>query len=126
MHDTTSHADILTPPPGTHERIGVAYHGRLTLEESRELFTIIEEHDRRHAKLRLLIDMRGYHSAELAVAWEKLHHLRASFHVIERLAVVGDQRWLEIWLKLASHLVPPVVRHFHGDELAAAWAWLDE
>lgn len=126
MHDTTSHVVSLVPPPGRHQRLGMAYHGTLTLLDSRPLFEIIEEHDRRHAKFRLLIDMRDFQSAELAVAWEKLQHLRASFHVIERLAVVGDQRWLEIWLKLASHLVPSLVHHFHGDDLAAAWVWLDE
>lgn len=125
MHEAAS-VVTLNPPPGSHERVGVAYHGRLTLEASRELFEIIEDHDRRHAKLRLLVDMRDYQSAEFAVAWEKLHHMRASFHVIERMAVVGDQRWLEVWLRLASHLVPLLVRHFHGHELDAAWAWLDE
>ena len=125
MSDVASHPVTLTPPPGVHERLGLAYHGKLTLEDSRALFEAIEDHDRRGAKFRLLVDMRDFHGSELAVGWEKIHHLRATFHVVERIAVVGDQRWLEIWLKLAGHLVPLHVRHFHGDELAAAWAWLD-
>jgi len=126
MTDTPSSVTPITPPPGVHARLGMAYHGTLTLADSRALFEVIEDHDRRGEQLRLLVDMRGFKGAEFAVAWEKLHHLRASFRVIERCAVVGDQRWLAVWLGIASHLVPSHVRHFHGDELGAAWAWLDE
>src|SRR5437868_5182320 len=99
----TATAMLLPAPAGTHERIGVAYHGKLTVEDSRELFAIIEEHARRHAKLRLLVDMRDYHGVDPKVAWEKLHHVRASLQAVERMAVVGDQRWFDIWLGIASH-----------------------
>jgi hypothetical protein len=120
-----STATLISAPEGTHERLGVAYHGKLTVEDSRELFQIIEEHARRHAKFRLLVDMRDYHGVDPMVAWEKLHHVRASLQAVERMAVVGDQRWLEIWLGLASHFVPIEVRWFDRTAIDEAWRWLD-
>ncbi|MEZ4454629.1 MAG: STAS/SEC14 domain-containing protein [Nannocystaceae bacterium] len=118
-------AEMLTPPPGVHERLGVVYHGRVTLEDTRPFFDAIEAVHARGAKCRLLLDMGDLRGAELGVAWEKMHHMRALMTSIERLAVIGEQRWLDLWLKVATHIMPTEARHFHASELDAAWAWLD-
>ncbi|MFO0676996.1 MAG: STAS/SEC14 domain-containing protein [Polyangiaceae bacterium] len=124
MNTTT--AVLLPTPPGRTERIGVAYHGKLTADDSRALFELIEEHARRHEKVRLLVDMRDYGGTEAKVAWEKLHHVKASMQTVERMAVVGEPSWLRIWMGIASHFVPIEVRHFDANRLDDAWRWLDE
>jgi hypothetical protein len=44
---------------------------------------------------------------------------------VERMAVVGDQRWLQLWLDFAAHFVPIEVRHFEPSAVDDAWRWLD-
>ena len=44
----------------------------------------------------------------------------------EKVAVVGDARWLELYISIADHLTPQQVRHFSTDQKAEAFAWLGD
>jgi hypothetical protein len=45
---------------------------------------------------------------------------------IEKVAIVGDSRWLEIYIGIMDHLTPQELRHFSPDEKDVAFRWLVE
>ncbi|QIE55749.1 STAS/SEC14 domain-containing protein [Pikeienuella piscinae] len=52
--------------------------------------------------------------------------LRDHHRMIDRVALVSDSRILDIAPRIARHLVWAEIRHFPGDELDAALAWVAE
>jgi hypothetical protein len=44
----------------------------------------------------------------------------------ERLAVVGDKKWMRWATSFARHLMKAEVHHFKTKELDKAWEWLKE
>ena len=42
----------------------------------------------------------------------------------EKYAIVGDDRWLELWVGIADPITPQHIKHFRSDDADAAWTWL--
>lgn len=77
-------------------------------------------------KARLYIDMTRYDGFELGVATEKLKHFGRLWNAFDKYAVVGDQRWMEIWIKIDDPITSQQIRHFHPEKNDEAWVWLLE
>ena len=43
-----------------------------------------------------------------------------------KVAVVGDQRWMEIWVGIVDPITPQQLKYFPVEEKGAAFAWLNE
>lgn len=79
----------------------------------------------RHDKVRLLIDLRDFDG------WQGLGGLRDHFELVrghaprvERAAIVGDAGWQEMAVSIGKRAFSLDARHFDGDELDEAKAWL--
>lgn len=44
---------------------------------------------------------------------------------IEKMALVGGQKWIEVLMKVFVHFMPGDARTFSGEELQEAWAWIE-
>ena len=64
--------------------------------------------------------------ADLDAAWEDLKLDVTHYADVERLVMVGEERWQE-WVTRATDLLAPGdVRYFDEARLDAAWAWVRE
>ncbi|MHC4956508.1 MAG: SpoIIAA family protein [Planctomycetota bacterium] len=45
---------------------------------------------------------------------------------IDRVAVVADKKWIEIWTKMANPFFKAEAKYFGADEIENARAWLKE
>jgi hypothetical protein len=73
---------------------------------------------------RLLVDLTGLEGVEPAAVWEDLRRTVGKLDAVERMALLGDERWQE-WLAGASGALTPVEVHtYPPDQSAAAWGWL--
>ncbi len=77
-----------------------------------------------HGKLRVLFDLTGFHGWEVSAAWEDLKFGVAHFADIERLAMVGENKWQHGMATFGKPFTKAAVRYFDHAEAAEARKWL--
>ena len=98
--------------------------GKITVDDLARALVRMEEALERTGRLRLFFDISAYDGLEFAALWEKLKRGGPLLSGLERVAVVGDQRWAEWWSRVVDPLTPFVIRHFDGDERDDAARWI--
>lgn len=98
--------------------------GRIEIEQARELFDQIEGASREGRKLRLYYEPQGFPTASPGVVLEKLKRLGTILSVVERMALVGDQRWLRLYTAVFDGITKTELRHFGSDQKDQAWVWI--
>lgn len=75
-------------------------------------------------KLRIYAEMHAIPSFGDGLVVEKLKRLTAATSAIERMALVGDERWLAAYAKAAAPMFKAVIRHFPMADKDAALDWV--
>ncbi len=111
--------------PQPNDRVVAAkIDGRLTAEDMEALVTRLQPVVDRGEKALLYVDMEHYEGSDFGVMTEKLKNIGMLWKALDKYAVVGDKRWMEIWIKIVDPLSPQQIRHFYPDKTDEAWAWL--
>ncbi len=111
--------------PQPNDRIVAAeINGQLTAEDMKALVGRLQPIVDRGEKALVYIDMENYEGFEFGVMAEKLKNIGMLWKALEKYAVVGDKRWMEILLKIVDPLSPQQIRHFYPDKTDEAWEWL--
>lgn len=104
--------------------VGIKVDGKLTKEDYAVLIPYLENLITEYGRVSVLCDLTDFEGIELEAFWKdfkfSIRHLRD----FERLAVVGDQRWLEWCTKVFTPMVKTEMKYFGPDRLAEAWNWL--
>ena len=104
--------------------IGMQVDGKLTKDDYGVLIPYIENLITESGPLNLLCDMTNFSGIEIEAFWEdfkfSIRHLRD----FKRMAVVGDQRWLEWWTKFLNPLIKTEAKYFSPEQMSEAWNWL--
>ncbi len=112
-------------PPQVNDRVvAVEIDGRLTAEDMAALVKRLQSIVDRDEKALLYVDMENYEGFDFGVMTEKLKNIGMLWKALDKYAVVGDKRWMEIWIKIVDPLSHPQIRHFYPDKTDEAWAWL--
>jgi len=77
-------------------------------------------------KLRLPFELHDFHGWTAGALWEGLKFDAKHFAHIERLAIVGDQKWEKGMATFCKPFTAASIRCFSHDQAAAARAWLAE
>ena len=115
---------FIDPPRPDDRVVACRVEGQLTAEGMKALVDRIQAVVDRGDKARLYIDMTGYEGFELGAVTEKLKNMRMLWNGFDRYAIVGDDRWVEIWTGIVDPLTPQHIRHFGSDKQTEAWMWL--
>ncbi len=79
-----------------------------------------------HGKLRVLFDMPGFHGWTAGAMWEDtkfgLHH----FGDIDRLAMVGEEKWQKGMAMFCKPFTKATVKYFDHSAISEARKWLLE
>ena len=75
-------------------------------------------------KIRIYAEMRAIPSVQGGMIMDKLKRLRTIMGVTERMAIVGDQGWLELYAKVIDPITKPDIKHFTTDQKDEALAWV--
>lgn len=81
---------------------------------------------REHGKLRLLFDMSEFHGWEVAALWEDIKFDAKHFSDIERLAMIGENKWQHGMATFCKPFTTATIRYFDRADADAARAWLGE
>jgi len=89
----------------------------------------VPEFDRlvqQHGKLRLLFDMADFHGWTAGALWEDTKFALHHFADIERLAMIGDQKWQHGMASFCKPFTKAAIRYFEHAQAGQARTWLDE
>jgi len=81
---------------------------------------------RQHGKIRLLLDMIGFHGWEASAAWEDFKFGIAHFADIERIAMVGEKSWQHGMAIFCKPFTKATVRYFEQADATEARKWLGD
>lgn len=106
--------------------LGFRLSGLLHTEDYEAFAPAIESAIERHGRLRLLLQFEDFHGWDAGALWSDLKFRAQHFTDIERIAFVGENRRDRAVAMLLRPLTTAELRYFDGDQLAEAWAWLEE
>lgn len=112
-------------PPTPNERV-LAYeiHGDFSGDDMRAFVERLEKIASSGQKALLYQDMLDRGSFDLETLKVKLQNMGTIWRSVEKIAVVGESRWLELYIDLVDHLTPQDMKYFESSEKGEAFAWL--
>lgn len=108
--------------------LGLRVAGTVSQAEYVPVREAMEEQIAQHGRIRVLVHLESLGAIEPMALWEDLKFGLKHMRDFERMAAVGDQPWLEPFVKVFGSVVPGPggARTFRPGEVEAAWAWLEE
>ncbi len=104
--------------------VGISVDGKLTKEDYDVLIPFFENRITESRRISLLCDMTQFTGMEVVAFWEdfkfSIQHLRD----FNRIAIVGDQRWLDWSTTIMNPLVKTEFRYFPLVQIDKAWEWV--
>lgn len=108
--------------------IGIRINDKLRAEDyENQLIPWVNDKLERHHKLDLLCCIDGeWKGMEAGAVWQDLRLGLGKIGHWARMAIVSDVKWIENAIKLFGLFSPGELRHFAGNDYAAAHAWVCE
>ena len=106
--------------------LAVHVSGKLAAADYEDFVPEFERLVRLHGTLRVLFEMTGLHDWTAGALWADTKFAMHHFHDIDRLAVVGEQKWQEWMAPFCKPFTKATVRYFDRADAAEARKWLDE
>lgn len=106
--------------------IEVVVDGKISRADFDQIAEKLEAAIKRHGKVRLLEDIRGFSGIAPSALWEDIRFSLRHLSDFSRVAVVADKTWMEWLAKAVNPLVRGEVRHFERARIEEARRWLRE
>jgi hypothetical protein len=107
--------------------IGFRLSGKLTDDDYKGFLPQLEEAIEEHGQIRLLWVLEDFHGWEPKAAWDDYKYGMKYKDDMERLAMVGENRWEEWMTKLAKPFMRGVeIKYYDHSQIQEAWGWLRE
>jgi hypothetical protein len=111
-------------PDSAAHVIGYELHGEVTEQDVERIQADIRSAIEDHGRIRLLVTLDDLQGVEPAAVWQDLKMTDEYARHLDRMAVVGSERWQE-WVTRAADVMTDAA-YFGPEEHEAAWAWLRE
>ncbi|HEY3899401.1 MAG TPA: STAS/SEC14 domain-containing protein [Chthoniobacter sp.] len=103
----------------------VDLHGRLTRRDFQEFVPETEKLIARYGKIRLVVMLHNFEGWDLGAMWEEIKWEAKHFNHVERIVILGDERWHQTMATLCRPFTTAAIRYFHLGELEEAYTWVD-
>ncbi len=100
--------------------------GKLAASDYEYFVPEFEKLVKQFGKLRILFDMNNFHGWEAGALWDDIKFDIKHFADIERLAILGENKWQHGMATFCKPFTTAKVRYFDHAEAAEARKWLDE
>jgi len=122
MPVSTTTSDL--PEPLGGRVVEVRLSGKLTKADYEAFVPSLERDMERPGKLRLLVILSDFDGWTAGALWQDIKFDVKHFNDIDRLAIVGDERWEEGMAKFCSAFTGAEVRFFPLKKVPTARRWL--
>jgi hypothetical protein len=105
------------------------FGGKITGEEYKRFLDAVDERLKAQDKINMVADLSEFEFyGDFEAFKEDFHFGIHEYRHVERAAFVGDQKWIELFIKLLGPFYRATEKHFPAGRLedACAWACLQE
>lgn len=104
--------------------IDVKIRDRLTTEDFERFVPYAEEKIQEHGSIRLILEMQEFEGWEAGAMWEDTKFAARHFTDIDRIAMVGDEKWHQGMALFAKPFTLAEVRYFESAHMPYARNWI--
>jgi len=100
--------------------------GQLHDEDYKKFVPLVDNAIAKEGKIRLLAQFHDFHGWDLHALWDDIKFSTTHCTKIERIALVGDQKWEKWMASVCKPFTMAKLRYFDAPQMDAAKAWLAE
>ena len=104
--------------------LGFKLSGKLHDEDYKHFVPAVEAAVKLHGKVRILAQFHDFHGWDLKALWDDIKFATEFCSKVERIAMVGENRWEEWMARVCKPFTLAHVKYFDHHEMDAAWSWL--
>ncbi len=104
----------------------VELSGKLEQSDYEQFVPAVETLIQEHGKIRLLVRLGDFDGWSAGALWEDIKFDARHFNDIERLAIVGDEKWEKGMAVFCKPFTTAEVRFYPIEKTDQARAWLEE
>lgn len=98
--------------------------GKLTKKDYDEFLPRLQTLIHKYGALSLFIELEDFRGWEPKAGWEDMKWGMEHDEDFDRIAIVGENRWMKFMVALADLFTEADIRYFKRDEAQQAWDWL--
>jgi hypothetical protein len=98
--------------------------GKLSKQDYEVFVPAVEKLIEAHGKISVLFEMHDFHGWEIGALWEDTKFDLKHFRDIERLALVGENKWEELMSKFCQPFTTANIRYFSHEQANEARQWV--
>jgi len=117
---------IETIQTGSPKIVGFKLTGKLHDDDYKSFVPAMETILAAEGKVRLFALFEDFHGWDLHAAWDDLKFGLKHYGDLDRIAMVGDQRWEKWMVQVCKPFTKATVRYFDASHVDDAWIWLRE
>jgi hypothetical protein len=106
--------------------LGFKISGKLHDVDYAHFVPVIDAVVAKEGKARLLAQFEDFHGWDLHALWDDVKFATTHCTKIDRIALVGDNKWEEWMAKVCKPFTFAKIRYFDAAQVQAAWDWLRE
>lgn len=100
--------------------------GSISKDAAAPIWERLDKAKAHNKKIRLYAEMSALPKASGALVMDKLKRLGAIFTTIDKMAIVGDSGWMDVYAKIVDPITTFDVRHFPTEQKDEALTWILE
>ena len=111
---------------GSSKILGFKLSGKLHDEDYKTFMPVVDAAVASQGKLRMLAQFEDFHGWDMHAAWDDFKFGIKHYSDIDRIAMVGDEKWEEWMARLSKPFMGAAVKYFDASRIEEALAWLRE
>jgi hypothetical protein len=105
--------------------IAIEVDGHIQKKDYDKITPLIEKSVKEYGKIRLYIQITKIEGVEPKAFIEDVKTYFKHFKHMEKIAVVGENKWQKFWSDLAAPFVSGELKYFSHEQIAAAQTWIE-
>lgn len=110
----------------TDSVLGFELSGKLHDEDYKTFVPRVDEAIEKEGKPRLLAKFHDFEGWDMHALWDDIKFATTHCSKIDRIALVGEEKWQEWMAKVCKPFTMATVKYFDAGSIDDAWAWLSE
>ncbi len=102
----------------------VRVSGKIHHEDYQKFLPELEDLIKENEKISLLIEFDDFNGIDLSAIKDDFNFGRKHNNDFEKLAIVGDKKWMKWMTLLSNPFVEGTIKYFERPDLQTAWDWL--
>ena len=98
--------------------------GKLIREDYADFLPAMERLIKQHGKIRMFVELHEVHGWAMGALWDDIKFDAKHFNDIERLAIVGENKWEKGMAAFCPPFTTASVRYFDHAKTAEALEWV--